>query len=180
MSHPKSVLIERCQALALPKPIFSTNNTGPDHDPTFICDVIINDEVYGTGQATKKSDAERNASEEALLSLEEKKPAKQSRQKKASKGNNRNSTKSKSAPKKEVNEEHSDEEFEGQFEGQFEGPWPMFADVLASCINTANERTDKKLTGDNAIAEVNRLSLKLYKFILEDLSEVEEIEDDDY
>lgn len=171
MAHPKSVLIERCQALGL-KPKFSTSNTGPDHDPTFICDVLINDEVYGTGQAPKKSDAEKNASEEALLRLEDKKPAKQTRQKKASsnKKNTRRNT-------NDVANDVEEEQFEGRFEGQFEGPWPMFADVLASCINAANERVDKKLTGDKAVDEVQRLSLQLYKAILEDLSEIEEIDD---
>ena len=176
MSHPKSVLIERCQALGLQKPKFSTNNTGPDHDPTFICDVLINDEVYGTGQATKKSDAEKNASEEALLRLEEKKPVKQSRQKKTSTKKN---TRSNPRPNSAIQNEVDEEQFEEASEGPFEGPWPMFADVLASCISVANERVDKKLTGEKAISEVQRLSLGLYKSILEELSEVEEIDDDE-
>ncbi len=177
MPHPKSVLIERCQALGLQKPKFSTNNTGPDHDPTFICDVLINDEVYGTGQATKKSDAEKNASEEALLRLEEKKPVKQSRKKKASVSKN---TRSNTRPNSNsaILDDIDEGPFEGQFEGQFEGPWPMFSDVLASCIGVANERVDKKLIGDKAMEEVQRLSLELYKSILEDLSEVEEIDDE--
>jgi len=175
MAHPKSVLIERCQALGLKKPFFSTNNTGPDHDPTFICDVLIDDEVYGTGQATKKGDAEKYASEEALLSLKDSKPKKQSRSKKTS------STKSsKSNGRTSRNNTRSTARQESDsYDAEFEGPWPMFADVLASCISTANDRADQRLSGDDAVAEIRRLSLQLYKSILEDLGDIEEIDDEE-
>jgi len=179
MAHPKSVLIERCQALGLKKPVFSTSNTGPDHDPTFICDVIINDEVYGTGQATKKSDAEKYASEEALLSLGDSQPKKQSPSKKNSsaKSSKSNGRASRNNTRNTARQEaHA---YRSSYEAGFEGPWPMFADVLASCISTANERADQRLEGDEAIAEVHRLSLQLYKSLLEDLGDIEEVYDDE-
>lgn len=169
MPHPKSVLIERCQSLGLKKPVFSTSNTGPDHDPTFICDVLINDEVYGTGQATKKGDAEKHASEEALLRLKDSKPKKQSRSKKTSAPKSNGRTNPRNVLRQETD----------SYDPEFEGPWPMFAEVLASCITTANERADKSLTGDKAITEVRHLSLQLYKSILEDLGDVQEIDEGD-
>lgn len=177
MPHPKSVLIERCQSLGLKKPVFNTYNTGPDHEPTFICDILISDEVYGTGQATKKGDAEKYASEEALLQLEGAKPQKASGTKRsagASSARANGKTNSKTSKVSSRNSQsHSD-----NYEADFEGPWPMFSDVLASCITTANERADKSLSGDKAMVEVQRLSLKLYKSILEDLADIEEIEDE--
>ena len=71
MIHPKSALIERSKQLGFNKPQFDTKRTGPQHEPTFISDAILNGEVYGTGQGGTKRDAERHASEEALTLLEQ-------------------------------------------------------------------------------------------------------------
>lgn len=71
MQHPKNRLIERLKSLGLPAPKFDTRNTGPEHEPLFMSDVLVDGEVYGTGQGEKKRDAERKASEEALLYLDQ-------------------------------------------------------------------------------------------------------------
>jgi ribonuclease-3 len=71
MIHPKSALIERSKQLGFNKPQFDTKRTGPQHEPTFISDALLNGEVYGTGQGSTKRDAERHASEEALVVLEQ-------------------------------------------------------------------------------------------------------------
>jgi hypothetical protein len=71
MIHPKSALIERSKQLGFDKPQFDTKRTGSQHEPTFISDAILNGEVYGTGQGGTKRDAERHASEEALVLLDQ-------------------------------------------------------------------------------------------------------------
>lgn len=70
MSHPKGVLLERAQKLGLPRPEFRTAQTGPEHEPSFISDVVLEGEVIGTGQGSTKRTAEKHAAEEALIALE--------------------------------------------------------------------------------------------------------------
>src|SRR5690554_80815 len=70
MSHPKGVLIERAQKLGLGKPEFRTEQTGPEHEPRFLSDVLMGGEVLGTGQGGTKRTAEKYAAEEALAALD--------------------------------------------------------------------------------------------------------------
>lgn len=70
MAHPKGVLLERAQKLGLERPEFRTARTGPEHEPVFITDVVLEGEVIGTGQGGSKRTAEKNAAEEALAALE--------------------------------------------------------------------------------------------------------------
>ena len=70
MQHPKSVLIEHCKQAGLAKPKFDTKNTGPEPEPTFVSDVLIQGEVYGKGEGNNKREAERKASEAATLEAE--------------------------------------------------------------------------------------------------------------
>lgn len=70
MQQAKSVLIERAKSQGLAKPVFHTQATGPDHEPTFICEVSIDGKIYGEGQGNNKRDAERAASEDALSSMD--------------------------------------------------------------------------------------------------------------
>src|SRR5690606_41579057 len=70
MAHPKGVLWERAQKLGLERPEFRTARTGPEHEPVFITDVVLEGEVIGTGQGGSKRTAEKNAAEEALAALE--------------------------------------------------------------------------------------------------------------
>jgi ribonuclease-3 len=63
----KGQLIELCQKSKYKLPRFSVQSvTGPDHERKYTIDVIINDEVMGTGQARTKLGAEQEAAEKAL------------------------------------------------------------------------------------------------------------------
>ena len=157
MQHPKGVLIERCQTLGLGKPSFNTKLTGPEHEPTFISDVVIQNEVYGTGQGSNKRDAERHASEEALELLSQKSSLT-------------------TLPNKPLTD--SDENFTALSKEPFEGPWPIFAEVLAASMTVANSRVDNRIKGDKAITEIRRLALLLYKESLEALGEIMEVEEE--
>ena len=65
--NPKSLLQEHFQAIGLPSPRYQVLTTqGPDHDPLFTVQVVVDQDVMGTGQGGKKSDAERNAAQDAL------------------------------------------------------------------------------------------------------------------
>ncbi len=156
MQHPKGILIERSQSLGLGKPSFNTKFTGPEHEPTFITDVVIQNEVYGTGQGSNKRDAERHASEEALALL-----------------SNRNTF----SNSKSLVESNGLELTESPTE-DFEGPWPIFAEVLATSMTVANSRVDHRFKGDKAIAEIHRLTLLLYKGSLEALGEIMEVDEE--
>ncbi|MEX2534072.1 MAG: putative dsRNA-binding protein [Trueperaceae bacterium] len=70
MAHPKGLLMERLKKLDVGQPEFRTANTGPAHQPTFLSDVLVGGEVYGTGQGNTKREAERLAAEEALAYLD--------------------------------------------------------------------------------------------------------------
>src|SRR5690606_6225391 len=69
-AHPKGVLLERAQRLGINRPEFRTERTGPEHEPSFLSDVIVDGAVLGTGQGSSKRTAEKNAAEEALASLD--------------------------------------------------------------------------------------------------------------
>lgn len=69
-AHPKGVLLERAQKLGMSRPEFRTERTGPEHEPSFLSDVIVDGEVLGTGQGSSKRTAEKNAADEALAALE--------------------------------------------------------------------------------------------------------------
>ncbi|MEZ4629195.1 MAG: putative dsRNA-binding protein [Deinococcales bacterium] len=153
MMHPKGVLIERCQALGLTKPEFDTKRSGPEHEPTFITDVLLDGEVYGTGQGTSKREAEKNASSEALLRLEQ---------------TPQNPT---------LPNQRTISMAPLEFEERFEGPWPMFSELLSNCLSIANSRVDNRLKGEKAISEVHDLALNLYKKSLESLGEVIELDE---
>jgi Double-stranded RNA binding motif len=69
MANPKGELIAYTQRENLDKPQFKTHITGPDHEPTFHCDVVLGEKMIGQGQGPNKKVAEKRASEEALLFL---------------------------------------------------------------------------------------------------------------
>ncbi|HZJ08762.1 MAG TPA: putative dsRNA-binding protein [Trueperaceae bacterium] len=70
MAHPKGVLLERAAKLGFERPEFRTERTGPEHEPNFITDVVVDGEVLGTGQGGSKRTAEKRAAEEALTQLD--------------------------------------------------------------------------------------------------------------
>lgn len=155
MTHPKGALIERAQKLGLAKPVFRTTSSGPDHDPTFVAEVLIDGEVYGSGEGGNKKEAERAAAEEALQALEGQGPALRDAD----------------------DVDDADDDYEEELDdGAFEGPWPIFERVLASCLHIAHERTDAKLRDDAGREAVQEFALTLYKRTLENLGDVVEEE----
>ena len=70
MDNPKGILIERLQGDGRAKPTFKTRSSGPDHEPLFECDVLVDGEVIGSGSGGSKRDAERQAADVALAALD--------------------------------------------------------------------------------------------------------------
>jgi len=159
MQQPKGTLIERCKQLGLGKPTFSTRNTGPEHEPTFVSEVRVGGEVYGVGHGSNKREAERRASAAALEALA------------GRDGTGDGATplsRGSALPPADTDTETGAE--------PFEGPWPIFPEVLASSLAVANSRVNPKLSGQEAIQEVQALALALYRGSLEALGEVVEEE----
>ena len=68
--NPKSRLQEMLQGQGQPTPTYRmTSREGPDHNPVFSVEAVVGEQVIGTGQGGKKSDAERAAAETALERL---------------------------------------------------------------------------------------------------------------
>lgn len=152
MINPKGEVIVKCQRDGLGTPEFRVQIKGPKHEPHFLCEVLLAETLLGSGEATTKKRAERIAAEAALEWLERSQQGEQAS----------SSQKTETA----VSENTT-----------FEGPWPIFPEVLAASIQTANSRVVSKLMGESAIQQVEDLSLRLYKGILEHLAEVVELED---
>ena len=203
VAHPKGVLLERAQKLGLGRPEFKTERTGPEHEPSFLSDVLIDGEVLGTGQGSSKRTAEKNAAEEALAALDAREAGsssstggrsahKRSRGGRADKSKAAGATtsargESKSAPAERVSAATEDEpakDDDADDDQPFSGPWPMFDDLLAAVLGVAEKRVSSELRGEAARTAIRDFSLQLYKDLLADLGEVvdeddEEEEDDD-
>jgi ribonuclease III len=68
--NPKSRLQEYFQGLGRPSPRYRmVSSQGPDHRPVFTIEVMMEEQVVGTGQGGKKADAERAAAQDALARL---------------------------------------------------------------------------------------------------------------
>ena len=68
--NPKSRLQELLQGRGEPTPVYrDVDMEGPPHEPVFTVEVLAGAEVLGTGRGRRKSDAEREAAEAALLTL---------------------------------------------------------------------------------------------------------------
>ena len=159
MAHPKGVLIERLQKSGQNRPEFRSERTGPDHQPTFLSDILVDGHVLGTGQGGSKREAERRAAEEALAALD--------------RGGvvlNGNAS---------AGEAIEDADLDDA--APFEGPWPVFESVLASSLQVADRRIPDHLRGDEARTAVRDFALSLYKDVLQDLGDVveEDGQDDD-
>jgi ribonuclease-3 len=188
-AHPKGVLLERAQKLGMGRPEFRTERTGPEHEPSFLSDVIVDGEVVGTGQGGSKRTAEKNAADEALAALDARESS--AAQPTSSGGRTRSSRRggrgAKAAhpessddggtPASEAHE--ADEADEADDDAAFAGPWPMFDDLLASVLGVAERRVSVELRGDAARVAIRDFSLTLYKELLADLGEVVEEEDED-
>ena len=201
MIHPKSALIERSKQLGFNKPQFDTKRTGPQHEPTFISDAILNGEVYGTGQGGTKRDAERHASEEALTLLEQNAQTPDTAKHNQT-GKNRSSSRSSNQTRKNgltgngISTQHCQRPARNRkpvthqtkstdfvdssaqaVENLFEGPWPLVPDVLATSLHIANSRVNPGAQGADAIHEVHALAVELYKASLQSLGEVVEVDE---
>lgn len=63
----KGQLIERCQRDNLGTPEYEvTQTTGPDHEPSYIMQVVVNGDVVGFGEGRSKKEASQLAAEDAL------------------------------------------------------------------------------------------------------------------
>ena len=68
--NPKSHLQEHVQGLGRAAPRYRlVSSDGPDHSPVFTVEVLVEDEVVGTGQGGRKTDAERTAAQDAMVRL---------------------------------------------------------------------------------------------------------------
>ncbi|MBN1635591.1 MAG: ribonuclease III [Deltaproteobacteria bacterium] len=66
----KSALLEYCQSkLKCTPQIVIVEENGPEHDKTFVADVVLNDTVIGSGQGKNKKQAAQMACRESLRSL---------------------------------------------------------------------------------------------------------------
>ena len=73
--NPKSRLQEYIQGMGRAAPRYQlASSEGPDHDPWFNVDVLVESEVIGRGQGGKKADAERAAAADALGKIESQTP----------------------------------------------------------------------------------------------------------
>ncbi|HKI56258.1 MAG TPA: putative dsRNA-binding protein [Trueperaceae bacterium] len=169
MAHPKGVLIERLQKAGQARPEFRSERTGPDHQPTFLSDVLVDGQVLGTGQGGSKREAERRAAEEALGALEQGGPA---------------PVENGGADEPYGDQPYADEmddaePYADDAELPFEGPWPVFESVLAGALQVADRRIPDHLRGDEARLAVRDFALALYKDVLQDLGDVVEEEDEE-
>ena len=62
----KTALQERLAELGRPAPEYRTSRDGPDHEPTFRAEVLLDGEVVGTGTGGSKKAATQAAAEQAL------------------------------------------------------------------------------------------------------------------
>ena len=179
MAHPKGVLIERLQKDGR-QPQFRTESTGPDHEPTFLSDAIVDGEVLGTGQGGTKRDAEKRAAEEALRFLDRQERASADEAGKKKQGRRRQRDPQERDPQEAASDlEPAPAEAAAPVDGPFDGPWPIFEDVLAAALEIANDRLDRKATGEAAVRAVRELALDLYKGVLENLGDVVEVDEED-
>lgn len=147
MANPKGELLERTLREGLGKADFKTRMTGPEHEPNFVTDVVVQGQIVGTGEGTTKKSAEKRAAEAAILYLNE-------------------TDNLSNVPSEEP---RGDE--------PFDGPYPIFDRVLAETLRVANNRVDVKLRGEVALEQVRELALKLYKETLLGLGEVVDADD---
>lgn len=153
MENPKGDLIEYCRARKLRLPKFETRGTGSDHEPLFITDILVNDEVKATGQGHSKRDSERTAAELALeMLIAQFGPLVQ-------RDNNRE--------QRRPHPKHANRP------DQTVENWPIYAELLSQSLVVANSRVDSNRRGPESIDLVRKLTIDLYKGLLEDLGATE-------
>lgn len=178
MAHPKGLLIERAQKLGLERPEFDTAKTGPEHEPAFITDVVLDGQVIGTGQGKSKREAEKQAAEEALAALDNGAESSGGGRRGAA-GSGRGAAKPTRGRSAADDGDDGNDDETHEYDGPFTGPWPMFDDLLASVVDVAERRVSADLRGDAALTAIRDFSLTLYKDLLSDLGELVDEDDDD-
>lgn len=173
MIHPKAALIERLQKDGRGKPQFVTHREGPDHEPTFHAQVKVQGHVFGDGTGGNKREAERRASEAALVRLDreaadaaEASAAAEAAPSRSGRGRRGKGGETAAAPT-EAPEAAAPEEAD-----VFAGPWPVFERVLTESLRIAHERVDADLRGDAALLGIEAFALRLYQDVLNELGEV--------
>jgi ribonuclease III len=71
MANPKGELLERTMREGLGKADFKTKMTGPEHEPNFHTEIVVQGQVVGIGEGTTKKSAEKRAAEAAVLYFNE-------------------------------------------------------------------------------------------------------------
>lgn len=179
MAHPKGVLIERLQKEGR-QPRFESRMSGPDHEPLFDAEVLVDDEVLGRGSGPNKRSAEREAAEQALTALDGSGGSRRGtsgRSKKSSAGPAKGGTAkgrasaSSSAGKAATTPAEPEAPVADE---PFEGPWPVFETVLATSMRIAHDRIAAGLASDDARERIEAFTLTLYKNLLQDLGEIVE------
>jgi ribonuclease III len=156
MRNPKNDLIEYCRAMRMRNPKFETRNIGgSDHEPLFMTEVTMDGDLKGSGQGNSKRDSERVAAEEAYGNLTTQYGQAPTRERRP----NPNAASGNTAQNK-GNGGTSDSSNEA---------WPIYAEVLVKALEVANSRVDTNRRGPEAVDLVRKLTLDLYKGILEDL-----------
>ena len=68
--NPKSLLQEHVQSQGMPTPRYRIVSTqGPDHNPVFTVEALVDDRAVGKGMGGSRADAERSAAEDALTKM---------------------------------------------------------------------------------------------------------------
>ncbi|MGA0045831.1 MAG: putative dsRNA-binding protein, partial [Candidatus Kapaibacteriota bacterium] len=71
----KSILLELVQAQGAQAPRYNVvKEEGPDHEKSFTVDVLVSNEVLGTGSGKSKKEAEQQAARHALEQMEHSSP----------------------------------------------------------------------------------------------------------
>ncbi len=168
MIHPKAALIERLQKDGRGKPQFVTQREGPDHEPTFHAQVKVQGKVFGDGTGANKREAERRASEAALVRLDrEAAEAAEAAEAPSRSGRGRRGRPAETTP-----EAPTEATQEAAPADVFAGPWPVFERVLTESLRIAHERVDADLRGDAALIGIEAFALRLYQDVLNELGEV--------
>jgi hypothetical protein len=166
--HPKAALIERLQKDGK-QPTFDTSVTGPQHEPVFRAAVKVAGDVLGEGEGPNKRAAEKNAAEAALAKMDDN----------GKSGGAKKRRSGRRSSKTTQSEQPTEAATDGGADGvAFEGPWPVFEEVLATCLRIAHERVAPGLASEDARYAIEQHALLMYKRVLQDLGDVVDDEDE--
>ncbi|MEI2765807.1 MAG: ribonuclease III [Dermatophilaceae bacterium] len=65
----KTSLQELCSLFSLGSPVYRIEESGPDHEKTFVATVVVGEGVEGTGTGRSKKEAEQNAAEQGWSAI---------------------------------------------------------------------------------------------------------------